>query len=261
MACRCHYRGVRRIHIVRIIALFICMNFVWFYEPHESIHTCKGIVTFKEDEPNFMPRIIHVFTSNESTPVQYAIQAYGKYQRERVMINHSVNYTFMQWNTSYFYEWMNTNYGWYVPLLSRIDQEHVQDIAPFFILHAHGGIFLAPNYIPRVDLFPYISPDRVTLLETNLPYVEKASSALVASIKGHLFWTIVHEKLLASGVSFNLNIFLSDLVIKYHHMIYLLSCKNFNRISEKTSLKVVRDTKLSTKCGLEEDPCLYGSLQ
>jgi mannosyltransferase OCH1-like enzyme len=239
------------------IAVTVLVILVYYiYQPHESIRTCYGVVTFQGDVADPIPRIIHSFESNESSPVEYAIEAYGRAQRVKVMSN---NYTHERWNTSRFYSWMSETHAWYLPIAATLPAHRVRDIAPFFILQSYGGIMFSLSYIPRVDIYPYLSPERVNMLESNAPYTESVSSAVLASRAGHPFWVIVHEKLLDAGSDLKPS-FLGDVTARYSSMTYLLPCKNFNRVSEKVP-GVKKNTPLVKKCGVEEDPCLYGSLQ
>jgi mannosyltransferase OCH1-like enzyme len=238
-------------------AIIVLVIVYFMYQPHRSIRTCDLVLTFHGDVADPIPRIVHSFESNESSPIEYAIEAYGRSQREKVMF---MNYTHERWNTSRFYSWMSATHAWYLPIAATLPTHRVRDIAPLFILQSYGGIMFTPSYVPRVDIYPYLSPERVNMLESNLPYAESVSTAVLASRAGHPFWVIAQEKLLESGSDLKPT-FLGDVTARYFSMVYLLPCKNFNRVSEKAAGTVKKNTRIVKKCGIEEDPCLFGSLQ
>jgi hypothetical protein len=148
---------------------------------------------------------------------------------------------------------MTLGYSWYLPIMQSLPQDEVAKIFPYFILPKFGGIVFAPNYVPRVDIYPYLAPDRVNMLESHLPHSESVSSGIVASKADHPLWNIVHERLLRGEVD------IGEVIGKHPSMVYYLPCKNFNRISDRVGM--LRHTSFTQKCGLEEDPCLYGSMQ
>lgn len=260
----------------------IVWNFV--YSPHETLPTCRGLITFPEPAltqppaqpegavrsvtagsaglakapPRIrIPRIIHVFEKLSQSPGERAVAKYADEERDRVMF---FNYTTVKWNVTGLRDWMGSAYAWYVPLLDALTDEQKAQVAPYFILDAFGGIMLSPRYFPHVDLYPYLAPDRVNFLETNMPLWEPVSTSLIASANRHPFWPLIHRRLLEGPAAVGSHL-MGEMGGKYPFMSHVLSCMNFNRIHERSTGHIKKHTNLRRKCGLDTDPCLYGSLE
>ncbi len=256
------------------------------YSPHESIPTCIGPITFPDaiDGPIFIPqpqgalhnasagmvssltpppappmripRIIHIMEEDGQSPGELAVSAYASHQREKVM---HINYTTMRWNITGFRAWMAERYPWYLhrlDILEPLDKIHV---APYFILDVYGGIALSSRYVPRVDLYPYLAPERVNMLESNMPLWEPVSTALLASAPRHPFWELVHTRLVQKKVVLG-SYLIGEMERTYPIMGFVLQCRYFNRIPERSTHWIKKNTALRRKCGVEQDPCLYGSI-
>jgi len=253
---RTWYRVQRRpLTAFLLLVLFIwLLIWVFIYSPHESIPTCGNTPVFGDKRPA-LPSIVHMYQIDDS-PLAYAVHAYGNEKRSQVMSNSTQVIT---WNRTMFVEWMEINYAWYLPLFATLTVDEQRRVAPYFILPTFGGLFISTAYIPYVDLFPYLSNDRITLLESYTTYEEPYSDAILASPPGHAFWKILHTRLL-DGAKVRASL-LSSVTSTHSEMTYVLPCANFNRIPERIMSSVKQHTRWTKKCGVESDPCLYGSVQ
>ncbi len=278
---RYKWRVMSAIALLVIWALYVAV-----YSPHVPLPTCEGIVVFPDPTPvqlaaqgkppvvaggvvtapptpMTVPRLIHVIEATMPSPVEYATSAYAAQQRDKVMMATSSSsgpsYVTMRWNLTGVRTWMAETYAWYIPLFDSLNAEQQTQVAPYFLLDAFGGISFSPHYVPRVDLHPYLSPDRVSFLETNAPLWEPVSTAVIASAAHHPLWTIVHTRLLESPHTVGAAL-LGQMEMQHPSMVYLLPCRYFNRISERTTNWIQKNTRLRKKCGVESDPCLFGAL-
>jgi len=236
--------------------VFLLLLWILLYRPHVSVDTCGGVPTFTDEPGVPLPTILHI-THGDDSPQSYAVYAYGKQQRAKVMGNDTV---VMDWNTTTLVNWMEREHSWYLPLFSTLPTEDQWAVAPYFILSTYGGIYMSPAYVPLVNVFPYVSKDRVTLLESYFTYKEPFSNAIMASPPAHPFWTILQRRLLESVGNVGDSL-LSSVAIDHAEMTYVLPCANFNRIPERKMSSVEQHTRWTKKCGLERDKCLNGYMQ
>jgi Glycosyltransferase sugar-binding region containing DXD motif len=115
------------------------------------------------------------------------------------------------------------------------------DVARYFILHYHGGLYADLDYEPLVNFWHRLPSDRVSLVESPYKYNEQHQNSLMASPRGDRFWNAVFGALVQEGSSLSSSSVFAktgpqflDRVARRKEVgaqpFYTLPCENFHRV-------------------------------
>jgi mannosyltransferase OCH1-like enzyme len=94
-----------------------------------------------------------------------------------------------------------SRFSWFYPLFSDFpSQIYRADAARYMMLYLYGGVYIDMDMEVMKDFYPILEKDRVSIVGSPFPNVEKVQNSLMASPPHHPFWLEVLRDIAGAAV-------------------------------------------------------------